>query len=116
MANNQDFITLQSLSTFGGASVAVWVLSNTLRVLLNQNSRWFPFSVSMIISFISTNLAGTAENIISLQYSITAILNGCLLFLNALGLQTTMIAEPPQIEEQGDKKVKWSTSWWKKMP
>lgn len=110
MQDNQDFISLQSLGTFSGASFAVWILSNTLRMLFDWNSRWPPFFVSMIISFIAVSITETRENIITMSYFGTAILNGCLLFLNSLGLQTAMTSQKPTIQENAGN-VRWFTPW-----
>jgi hypothetical protein len=118
--DDQKFFTPESISSFTGLSAIVWVLSNTIRVLTNQSSKWIVFLISILAALLSTYISNSQtlnnpyiifiENPLNTFFS---ILNACLLFLNSLGLQTTLTTPTPTNEPHGRKprKIKWFDPW-----
>jgi hypothetical protein len=116
----QKLFTPESVSSFTGLSAIVWVLSNTVRVLTNHSSKWIVFLISMLAAFISTYISNVQilnnpyiifiENPLNTFFS---ILNACLLFLNSLGLQTTLTTPTQTTEENARKrsKIRWFDPW-----
>ncbi len=116
----REFITPESITTFGGASMVVWVLSNAVRTLTNHSSKWIVFVVSTLVSFAITyiNNRQISNNLYVIFLgeplnTMFSIINACLLFLNSLGLQTTLTNPPPRSEQHGEKKrkVRWFDPW-----
>jgi hypothetical protein len=118
--NNQKFFTPESISSFTGASLIVWVLSNTIKVLTNHSSKWIVFLISILAAFVSTYISNSQISnnpyIIFIEHPLNtlfSILNACLLFLNSLGLQTTLTTPIPTNEPHARKprKIKWFDPW-----
>jgi hypothetical protein len=109
----KDFLTLSSILTFGGASIGVIAVSNTVRVLTNWNSPWPAFIISQIIVFIGTFTVASHPSIAQLGL---AFVNGCLLFTTSAGIQNTgvRITQPEpadKIKAQSGERVKWLSKW-----
>jgi hypothetical protein len=84
-ANN--FFTLQSLATFGGATLAITVIGNTFRSLTGKDPK--------IVSFISSIVVCIALAWSSIQQTagyLIVLLNGCLVYCTAMGL-TNQVAK-----------------------
>jgi hypothetical protein len=114
MSNTSEFLTTASITTFGGATIAVWAISNALRVAFKVAQPWIPLVVSLAATF---GLALISHHILNsaLGYILT-IVNGCLLFLSATGLQLAQAAEITGKEgakRHGRQRVTWSTPWIK---
>ena len=111
----RDFFTPVSIATYAGATLAVYVFSNTLRKLLRRDSVWISFIIAMLVSFIGAYAAKLLQpEIVSI---FVALLNGCLLFLGAAGAQETIAynALPKPVDvprRQGRKRIKWTSSWF----
>ena len=109
----QSFYTLQSLATVGGASAAVIIISNTYRKLSKSDSVIPPFVISLIISFVG---AFEANAWLGVTEAFLILLNSCMLYCSALGVQETVVSvvnrpPPGTISEQGKEPVKWLSSW-----
>ncbi len=116
----QKLITPESVATYSGASIAVWAITNTLRTLLNWNSRWPAFLSSMLVSFMGSYIVNNTLNDVVVLF--ISFINGCLLYLSSLGLQTQTgkslepiqtgaTSEPTGAKEFGKEKVEWRTPW-----
>ena len=104
------FFDFQSLGTYAGASLAVVVVSNTIRKLTKWDSPWPPFIVSQLVAF------GLAfqHGIHGLPDGLLAFLNGCLLFMTADGMQAVALtAKNPAggTRAFGAKPVPWLSRW-----
>jgi hypothetical protein len=109
-----DFITAQSLATFGGASIAVWILSNLVRVMLKTTSAIPCFIISLIVAAIASHLLHTLNGVVSY---FLVLLNGALLFFTAIGMQgfTGAAAKGEATGEtklQAKTEVKFLTPWF----
>jgi hypothetical protein len=113
----QNFFTMESFATFGGASLAVLILTNTVRRLTKFNHPLVAFVFSQFVAFFGasgSNSLGTASH-----YFIT-FLNGCLLFCSAAGINETAskIAEPApppgSVKPHGAQPAKWLSSWYRR--
>jgi hypothetical protein len=104
----QQFFTLASVATFGGASGAVYVLTNTVRILFNTASPIPAFIAVLLISYLGALSSGALTE--PLAYFV-AFLNACLLFLTALGFQTTTRSRQEVPPSGAETRVKWRTPW-----
>ncbi|MGD8353168.1 MAG: hypothetical protein PVJ01_03305 [Pseudomonadota bacterium] len=92
-----DLFTLASLGTFTGAVMAVVVIVNTIRHVFNWGPRWFGLALSILVSFVAfyiTVYIGEGPGVKTpglLKYFII-LLNGCLIYTSAFGVQNTVIA------------------------
>jgi hypothetical protein len=113
----QNFFTIESFITFGGASLIVLILTNTYRKLTKSDQPLVAFIAAEIVAFIG---AAQSNTLTSFGQYFVAFLNGCLLFCSALGINETAVAArapkpPSDIQEHGEKKpVKWLSSWYRK--
>ena len=85
--NGNDFFTAESLVTFGGATLAIVVVTNTFRKLTKRDWLAVPFIVALVLAMV---VAGAQNALGELIGWVVAFLNGCLLFCTALGLQETI--------------------------
>ena len=92
MIEANDFFTLESLGTFGGATLATTILANTYRILTGRGPKIPAFIVSVVICF-AIAWSSLKE---SMEYLI-AFINGCLVFCTSFGLNsqvsTTILKE-----------------------
>ena len=112
-AASSDFFTGDSLLTFGGASTATVVVGNTLRKLFKRDLVVIPFLVALVLAIAA---AGAGDRLSSITDWIIALVNGCLLFCTALGLQETLVSvttPTPTGEGQAQAKrpVQWLMPW-----
>lgn len=115
MDNYGQFITWESTITFTAATFAVWVISNSIRVLFNWPSRIPCFVTSFLVAYVAISLtknldALTLSYLPLLDYPIVS-LNACLLFLTSLGLQTSSTSQSSQKKEHPTQRIKWLTQW-----
>lgn len=112
----QNFFTIESFATFGGASLIVLVLTNTYRKLTKQDHAIIAFLAAELVAFVGAYEAHSLT--CPVQYFVAA-LNGCLLFCSALGINETAtnvtapLPPPGSVKPQGAKRVKWLSSWYK---
>lgn len=112
----KDFFTPVSVATYAGATLAVYVFSNTVRKLFGRDSVWISFVIAMLVSFIGAYSAKLLQ--LEVVSVFVALLNGCLLFLGAAGAQETIaynaVPKPTDVpKQQGRKPIKWTSSWFK---
>jgi len=112
---SQSLFSFQSFGTIGGATLAVVVASNTYRSLTKSDSVYAPFIVSVAVSLISSF---TLHTLNGFPGYILALLNACLLFCTALGLNQSIVGvaqnakkQPGDISAQGRKNVRWLSPW-----
>lgn len=111
----QNFFTPSSIATLGGASVAVMVISNTLRTLFKWNSPFVGFITALVVAFLAALISGSLHGLVDF---IVTIINGFLLFSSAAGIQETAIrasqgqaiASP---ESRTQEPIKWLSSWFR---
>jgi hypothetical protein len=109
-----SFFTIESLITYGGASIGVVVASNTLRTVLRINNAWPPFIISLSICFFGVY---HVKETITLTDGVVAFFNSCLLFTSATGIDQGLVrvvhGKPAgKSEQQGRAKVPWISSWF----
>ena len=95
-----DFFTVNSFATLAGSVLCVVVLVNTIRHVFNWGPRWFSLLLSIAVSFVAfsvTSELGDGPKTVNnrlLNYLIV-VLNGCLIYSSAFGLQNTIVAPGP---------------------
>jgi hypothetical protein len=111
----QNFFTLESFGTLGGASLIVVVLTNTYRTLTKQDHPLIAFIAAELVAFIC---AWQAHALVDAFRTFVAFLNGCLLFCSALGLNETAVnaakpaPAPGAAKPFGAARGKWLKSWF----
>lgn len=111
-----DYFTLASLGTLGGASIAVVIVTNTVRKLLGWDSMWVGFILSAAIVFFASYKAGSLA---SLGQGVIAFFNSCLLFCTAFGITGSgavlagarRAATAVATEKTARKGLPWLVSW-----
>jgi hypothetical protein len=107
----KSFLTLSSLVTFGGASLAVLAVSNTWYKLFGSRPALVGFITCLLITF------GGAFEVGQLKGPIDggiAFLNACLLFSSAAGFQEGVVAPRPQgLAKQQGAERNWRASWFR---
>lgn len=107
-----DFFTLQSIITLGGASAAVLVVTNTVRKLLGWKSFWVGFVTSLLIVFYG---AYASDALTSLGQVLISLINTCLLFCTAFGLNesaaTFVGARQDHVQVASDSGARRSKPW-----
>jgi hypothetical protein len=114
----ETFFTFQSFGTVAGASAAVMVVTNTYRRLRGSDSPWVAFISALIISFVGAYQANAWRG---LGEVLLIVLNACLLFCTALGINETAaagVASRPLtgVSPLGLRKVAWLSSWLSGVP
>lgn len=85
-----------ALATLGGAILAVVVITNTLRHVFNWGPRWFALILSVVTSFVAASIQGFDFGGAELVKNIfLIILNGCLIYTSAFGIQNNVISPVP---------------------
>lgn len=113
---NETYFTWPALVTLGGSALAVIVVSNTVRALSKRDTPWVPFIVSIVVSF------GVAHYTMALGQWIDyvlALLNSCLLFCTAAGMNQAGVELKPapagQPKPYGSRKVTWLSPWLRRL-
>ncbi|TIL43283.1 hypothetical protein [Mesorhizobium sp.] len=86
----QELFTLTTLGTLAGATGATVIVGNTIQSVANYNAKWLSLLVAEVVVLAVSFFAGTTE--ISAYF--VSILNGCLVYASAVGLNT-MTSPPP---------------------
>jgi hypothetical protein len=110
----KEFFTAQSITTFTGASAAVWVLSNLARVIFKKNSTIPCFVISLIVAYLGAYITHSLDGVVSY---FLGFLNGALLFFTAVGVQGFANAAGKgeltgETKLQSAIKVKFLTPWY----
>ena len=90
----QDLFTLTTLSTLAGATAATTVVGNTLQSVFNLDAKWISFVVAEAILILVVIFTHPAE----VSGYFVAVLNGCLVYASAVGLNT-MTSKLPMSEQ-----------------
>jgi hypothetical protein len=78
-----QFFTWTALGTLAGASSATFVITSTLRVALDWSPKWIGLLVAQVICIGASAYLGKSGSDF-----VIAILNGCLVYLSAVGIAT----------------------------
>lgn len=109
-APTQQFITTSSILTFGGASTAVWVMAITIQRITEKQSVIVPFILSMVVAFAIAFSANLLSGILSW---LVTIVNGCLLFCTATGINEAAAGRPAALTRpHGQRPAGWIASWF----
>jgi len=97
MATAAEFFTAASLVQIGGATLAVSVVAVVLGQLVKSDSPWIPFLTALTLTILMAGSAGALPNPIHHAFGspaffgdlitwLVVILNACLLFCGAVGI------------------------------
>jgi uncharacterized membrane protein len=83
-----QLFTAQSLGTFAGASSAVMILTNVFARLVGRAPpAVIALAIAMLVAFLGAYGLGQLTGVVDIWL---AVLNGCLLFSSAVGIQETV--------------------------
>ncbi|HXX63421.1 MAG TPA: hypothetical protein VEO56_06440 [Bacteroidota bacterium] len=110
----QNLFTPSSMATLGGASVAVMVITNTLRSVFKLNSPIVGFVTALVVAFFGAIISGALHTFVDF---VVAIVNGFLLYSSAAGIQETAVrtAQSQTLESRqatAPQGIKWLSSWF----
>lgn len=102
MALPEEFFTTSTLFTLGGSTTAIWIITSAIGYLFEfemseKIKKWIVFILSFAIVLIGATLV-KEPNIVTW---VVAVVNGFLVFLTALGLNTLVSAR--QVKEETRK-------------
>jgi hypothetical protein len=108
----KEFFTPQSATTLTGAAAITYVLSSTVQAAFNFNPRWLALLIAMAVSEFGVwyTKAGGVE------YAF-GILNGCLVYLTAVGVSAISGKSSTAPTTRGSfggpfQTRSFFTSWW----
>jgi hypothetical protein len=107
------FLTVETIATYGGASIAVMAASNTIRKIFNVDKVWVPFVLCLIVAYGGVYLV---DEKIDLKNGIISFFNACLLFTSAAGLDHGLVkvvngAPAGAKQLQGKSRIPWLSPW-----
>lgn len=85
MAEPTDFFTAGSLMTFGGATLATFIVPNAFQAAMNFNPRWLGFVVAQVICIGVVATGDPSGGSGGLIDYVVAVINGCLVYCSAIG-------------------------------
>jgi hypothetical protein len=104
-----NFLTLESLATLGGTTLATIVVSNTYRVIFKKDPKIFAliFSIGICLLFAVYSHAEPMAYLV-------AVINGCLVFCSAFGLnnQVSRLAVKGNKNEGDNRSKQISTKFF----
>jgi hypothetical protein len=105
----QEFFSSNSVLTFTGATAAIFVVSNTIRVLTGRSILLVNFLIALIVAYLGAYISHALVDVVN--WFLTA-LNGCLLFCATAGVQEVgkVAMERPPAGPQ--KSVRFLSSWF----
>ncbi|ESZ02618.1 hypothetical protein NKH92_23385 [Mesorhizobium sp. M0871] len=87
----QELFTLATLGTLAGATGATVIVGNTIQSVANYGAKWLSLVIAELIIVAVAFFAGATD--VSAYF--VALLNGCLVYASAIGLNTmTSPAQP----------------------
>src|SRR5262249_8586763 len=92
-----QFYTWPTLGTLAGASGATFIITNTLRSALDWSPKWLGLVVAQAICIGGGAVLGKQAS-----DSVIAILNGCLVYLSAVGVASATAGVAPTVVARGD--------------
>jgi hypothetical protein len=87
----QELFTIATLGSFAGATAATVVVGNTLQSVFKLNAKWLTLLLAEAIVILVAVFNHTSE----LSGYFVALLNGCLVYSAAVGLNTMTSSPPP---------------------
>src|SRR4051812_34379225 len=85
-----ELLTYASILTAAGATTAVWAVGNALRVAFKLDAPWIPLLLAVLLSYA---IASRANQLNDALGWLLALVNACLIFLAASGVQQTATAQ-----------------------
>lgn len=110
-----NFFDLKSIGSFAGASLAVLIVGNTIRMLFKWDSPWPAFLASVLLAIL---VASQLNKLATPVDWLVIFLNSCLLFCNASGVQEIgrFVTTPTPVggAKKQSGKINFFSSWFQK--
>jgi len=110
MSLPNEFFTVAGLTTLAGSTAVVVVVTATIGYLSDGKikPKWTAFILAELVSFVGAfALTAPPENVALAVRILIALVNGCLVFATAVGLNT-ITTKPPSGAPGGTRKRLWS--------
>ena len=92
MSEISEFFTATGIGTMAGATSAIFVISSTYQHFTGKRPKWLSLALSFLIGFMITFVDLQTGDLLPKKISplsvFLALLNSCLLFLTAVGVNT----------------------------
>lgn len=114
MEEVNEFMNTDSLKTIAGCVLALVLLVNTSRHIFKWGPRWFAGALALVFSVLvflpQLNRISGLEDLLLL---LLVLVNACLIYTSAFGIQNSMIAsEEDGIELQSvENELSWRKKW-----
>jgi hypothetical protein len=76
----QEFFTLESMFTLGGATAATFFVANTVQSVFDWNPKWFALLVAQVVCAVGVALCGG-----TIGHYLVGLVNGCVVYCAAAG-------------------------------
>lgn len=118
-----DFFTLESFGTLSGSVAAVVVVTNTVRSVFNWGPAWFGLLLAVLVSFAACAITTAAsdetfETSEAIVRFVIALVNGCLIYASAYGIQNNVIAKRGSSAKTDSRsaasapmRLQWRSAW-----
>ena len=111
-----DFFTVASFGTIASCVVAVVAIVNALRHAVNWGPRWFGLLLSIgtaIAALVVTANWGESKtaSIPVILRGLIVLVNGCLIYTSAYGIQNTVIVQKGAELRGRPAKSTWRSAW-----
>jgi hypothetical protein len=110
-----DFFTTDALGTFGGVTLATVAVGNAVSLLFKRDLKVVPFLIALGLCIL---LAADGDSLGGVKGWIVAVVNGCLVFCTAAGVQVTALisgqgrdAADMRAQAARGKSGPWLGSW-----
>jgi hypothetical protein len=107
----KEFFTPQSATTLTGAVAIVYVLSSTVQATFEYNPRWLALLISQVVAAFGV-WYGKGKGV---DY-LFGLLNGCLIYLTAVGMAAIAAKASPPAATRGvgslPPRRSFLSTWW----
>ena len=101
-----EFFTWETLGSYAGAALFVWLATNTIRTVTGWDARWLGLAVSAVVQVVVWWASGnaTAEGLA------LAVLNTFVVYLASTGTAAITGKASPAVRAAGDGS--FARAWW----
>ncbi len=111
----QSYADMATLLTMAGATVAVVLVTNTVRRVTGWTSLFLPLGLALLFAFLAAQQSGGK----GLQLALLTIVNGCMVFSASIGSNAAVIEaagqDNPGAKQFAAQKPKWLSAWTTKL-
>ena len=109
-----NLFTAESFLTLSSCVAAVWFIVNVLRHATGWGPRWFGLLISLLIAgaaFFATGAADDGGESKLWLRIVAGVVNACLIYSAAFGVQQTLAIKPEGTMADTSKKLTFRSGW-----